>query len=178
MDSKVDHFLSKVRLSHQALNIPDSFASDRNLPLHPEASELVEIKDNGNDKIHKLTPTAASAWVQMKDAAGSDDVSLLMVSGYRSVEYQRTLIEKKIQKGESVLQILTILAPPGFSEHHTGTAIDITTENCPPCVEWFENTDAFTWLQQNAGSFGFSLSYPRDNPYGFIYEPWHWAHHE
>jgi D-alanyl-D-alanine carboxypeptidase len=39
----------------------------------------------------------------------------------------------------------------------------------------FERTEAFRWLSQNAGRFGFSLSFPRDNRYGYMYEPWHWC---
>ena len=31
------------------------------------------------------------------------------------------------------------------------------------------------WLTRNGGEFGFSMTYPRDNEHGFIYEPWHWA---
>lgn len=178
MDATVNHFLSKVRLIHQALNIPESFATDRNLPLQPEASELIELSSNGGDKIHKLTPSAASAWEDMEITAKQQGISLIMVSGYRGLEYQRTLIEKKVEKGQDILEILKVLAPPGYSEHHTGKAIDLTTENCPPCVERFENTEAFSWLRTNAGKYNFSLSYPRDNPYGFIYEPWHWAYRD
>ena len=29
-------------------------------------------------------------------------------------------------------------------------------------------------LIANAGDFGFVMSYPRDNPHGIVYEPWHW----
>ena len=29
--------------------------------------------------------------------------------------------------------------------------------------------------QAKAGDFGFSMTYPRDNPWGISYEPWHWA---
>lgn len=176
MDIKADNFISRVNQIHQALNIPQNFATERKLPLHPEAQSLVEIISKGSDKIHKLTPSTANAWTQMQEAAGTDSISLILISGYRGLEYQRALIEKKLQKGQTIEEILTLLAPPGYSEHHTGTAIDLTTENCPPCVERFEKTDAFNWLQQNAASFDFTLSYPRDNPYGFVYEPWHWAH--
>ena len=31
------------------------------------------------------------------------------------------------------------------------------------------------WLVANAVRFGFALSYPRDNPHGIAYEPWHWC---
>ena len=46
----------------------------------------------------------------------------------------------------------------------------------PPAEESFEATDAFAWLTGNAGDFGFQMSYPRDNPHGITYEPWHWCH--
>ena len=176
MDKHVDSYISKVNLIHQALSIPQNYASERNLPLHMEAQSLVQINSDGSSKPHKLTPATAQAWTTMQDAAKSEGVSLILISGYRSLEYQRALIDKKLQKGEDILEILTLLAPPGYSEHHTGMAIDLTTENCPPCVERFEKTDAFQWLQGNASNFDFSLSYPRANPYGFVYEPWHWAH--
>ena len=41
--------------------------------------------------------------------------------------------------------------------------------------EEFERSDAFAWLTRRAGEFGFRMSYPRDNPHGVAYEPWHWA---
>lgn len=176
MDKHVNSYISKVSLIHQALNIPQNYAKERNLPLHLEAQSLVQINSDGSSKPHKLTPATARAWTTMQDAAKSEGISLILISGYRSLEYQRALIDKKLQKGQEILEILTLLAPPGYSEHHTGMAIDLTTENCPPCVERFEKTDAFHWLQHNASKFDFSLSYPRENPYGFVYEPWHWAH--
>jgi D-alanyl-D-alanine carboxypeptidase len=38
----------------------------------------------------------------------------------------------------------------------------------------FENTAAFKWLEQNAAYYSFELSFPRNNPQGVSYEPWHW----
>ena len=55
-----------------------------------------------------------------------------------------------------------------------GTALDIGTPDEPPAEESFERTPAFAWLQANAGGYGFVMSYPRDNPHGIVYEPWHW----
>lgn len=72
-------------------------------------------------------------------------------------------------------QILEVSAAPGFSEHHTGRALDLTTPGGPVLEEPFEHTDAFAWLSESAGSFGFHLSYPRGNSHGIAYEPWHWA---
>jgi len=160
------------------LNIPDNFAIDRNLPLQFESEDLVEINCESSDKIHKLAPEAAHAWSRLNKVAEQDGITLIVVSTYRSLEYQRALIERKLEKGQPILEILSLLAPPGYSEHHTGRALDLTVDDCPPCVERFENTDAFSWLENNAADFGFRLSYPRDNPYGFVYEPWHWAFNE
>ena len=70
--------------------------------------------------------------------------------------------------------ILTHIAIPGFSEHHTGKAIDIHANGHPVLEEAFEKTEEFMWLSKNAASFGFRLSYPRANTLGIIYEPWHW----
>ena len=47
-----------------------------------------------------------------------------------------------------------------------------------PLEEVFDQTAAFEWLVNHARDFGFSMSYPRDNPQRFLYEPWHWCFHE
>jgi D-alanyl-D-alanine carboxypeptidase len=99
------------------------------------------------------------------------------VSGFRSVEYQRGIIERKLAKGLHILEILRSSAAPGYSEHHTGRAIDVTTPGSQPLEEEFERTQAFAWLLCHAGEFGFRLSFPRGNPHGVVYEPWHWLHH-
>ena len=119
------------------------------------------------------------------------------MSGFRSYEYQAALIRKKINAGQSITDILEVNAAPGHSEHHTGLAVDIATPGSRPLTEEFEASDAFRWLEANAHRFGFSMSYPRDNAWGIIYEqcpvprlvddapgvvargiiyePWHWA---
>ena len=42
----------------------------------------------------------------------------------------------------------------------------------PACLD--DCKAAVAWLRANADAFGFALSYPRDNPHGLVYEPWHW----
>jgi len=148
----------------------------RGLPLHAEAQELVSIGLDILNREQRLAPAAALAWQAMQAAAAADSVQLLPVSGYRSVAEQAAIIERKLERGLLIDAILTEIAPPGYSEHHSGRAIDIATSGTPPLTESFENTAAFTWLCANAGRFAFSLSFPRDNPYGYCFEPWHWCH--
>ncbi|HEU5398812.1 MAG TPA: M15 family metallopeptidase [Gammaproteobacteria bacterium] len=157
------------------LGIPADYGARRRLPLCEEAFELVSIGADVLGREQRLAPRAAAAWRRMRDAAERDGITLLVVSGFRSVDYQRALIQKKLDNGRRIEDILKINAAPGYSEHHTGRALDITAPDCPPLEQGFETTRAFAWLQQHANDHGFRLSYPRDNPHGITYEPWHWA---
>lgn len=123
-----------------------------------------------------LASIAAKYWRAMWHAARTDDIVLESISTFRSIAHQRTLVARKLARGESADQVFAVNAVPGYSEHHSGRAIDIGTPGCPALDEAFEHTPAFAWLQQHAATFGFRLSYPRDNRHGVIYEPWHWCH--
>ena len=111
----------------------------------------------------------------MSEAAARDGVELQVVSAYRSVDYQAGIIRRKLENGQGIDEILRVSAAPGFSEHHTGRALDLTTPGCAVLEEDFEHSAAFTWLAAHAGEFGFTLSFPRGNPHRVAFEPWHWA---
>ena len=110
----------------------------------------------------------------MKSAATKDGITLLLVSAFRSVAYQKQIIQRKLAAGQSIEQVLRVSAAPGYSEHHTGRAIDVTAYDYKPLTEEFEKTPAFEWLIRRAKNFGFTMTYPRNNTFGVIYEPWHW----
>ena len=164
-----------LRELHQELGIPDDYGRADRKPVFEEASDLVDVGPNLVGRMQRLTPETARKWAEMVDAAAADGVTLLIVSGFRGIEYQARLIRKKINAGQSVSDILTVNAAPGYSEHHTGRAVDIATPGSRPLTEEFEGSDAFHWLTENAARYGFSMTYPRDNPFGFVFEPWHWA---
>lgn len=164
-----------LRELHDELGIPADYGSVRGLPLYDEAQEVVEVGPNLVGRMQRLTPAAARRWADMVSAADADGIRLLIVSGFRSIDYQARLIRKKINAGQSIGEILTVNAAPGYSEHHTGEAVDIATPGSRPLTEEFEGTPAFAWLTANAKKHGFSMTYPRDNPWGLIYEPWHWS---
>ncbi|MEJ2602181.1 MAG: D-alanyl-D-alanine carboxypeptidase family protein [Gammaproteobacteria bacterium] len=160
---------------HRELGIPGDYGREPPRPRFDEAADLVDVGPNLVGRLQRLTPRAAVQWRAMQEAAAGDDVRLLLVSGYRSMEYQAGLIRRKLAAGQSIEEILAVNAAPGYSQHHTGEAIDIATPGFRPLTEEFEASPAYRWLARRAGEFGFSMSYPRDNRYGFIYEPWHWA---
>lgn len=164
-----------LRELHQELGIPDDYGRDETRPEFEEATELVDVGLNLVGRMQRLTPATARKWQDMAAAARKDDISLMMISGYRSIDYQARLIRKKLNAGQDISDILKVNAAPGFSEHHSGRAIDIATPGSRPLTEEFEQSEAFRWLQENAEKFGFGMSYPRDNAGGFVYEPWHWA---
>lgn len=166
--NQVDSILASLGIS------PDTIAS-RSLVLYPEAAELVvaEIGENGRE--HLLVPAAARAWGSLRQAAQADRVVISIVSAFRSVERQAEIVRAKLARGLSVDEILSVSAPPGYSEHHTGRAVDLTTDGVRPLELEFEGTAAFAWLSRHAERFGFVLSYPRQNRYGYLYEPWHWC---
>lgn len=166
------HMLRKL---HQELGIPEDYGLTGALPRFDEALDLVEVGPNLVGRMQTLTSRTARQWHDMVAAAARDGVTLMIVSGYRSIEYQGGLIRQKIVAGQTISEILAVNAAPGYSEHHTGKAVDIATPGSRPLTEEFETTDAYRWLDENAAIFGFSLTYPRDNPYGFVYEPWHWS---
>jgi D-alanyl-D-alanine carboxypeptidase len=164
-----------LRELHDELGIPEQYGKDDGPPRFDEAASLVEVGPNLVGRMQRLDPDAAQKWQAMVAAAAGDGVALLIVSGFRSYEYQAALIRKKINAGQRIEDILSVNAAPGHSEHHTGLAVDIATPGSRPLTEEFEDSDAFRWLNANAARFGFSMSFPRDNPWGIVYEPWHWA---
>jgi len=164
-----------LRELHTELGIPADYGLDGQKPVYDEAVELVDVGPNLVGRMQRLTPETAASWQEMLTAARVDGVALMIVSGFRDFEYQASLIRKKINAGQALNEILVVNAAPGFSEHHTGRAVDIASPGTRPLTEEFEGSEAFAWLERNAADYGFSMTYPRDNPEGFIYEPWHWA---
>jgi len=158
------------------LGIPADYARMRRMPVQRVARSLVSAGPAADDgKPVRLTPRAAAAWKRMRAAAAADGVSLLPLSGYRSVARQTRIIRKKLRAGQTIADILRLVAAPGCSEHHTGRAIDIGSPENQELDEDFARTAEFRWLGKHAARFGFHLSYPRNNRHGIGYEPWHWC---
>ena len=168
----------RVTQALSELGIPTSYMAKRRRPLHCECEDLVSISLDMFGREQRLERRAAAQWLTMIATAKHDGVVLIAVSGFRSFDYQRKIIERKLAAGLTIEQIICVSALPGFSEHHTGRAIDIGTPGCPPVTEAFEQTPAFEWLTRKGQDFGFCMTYPRGNQFGVIYEPWHWVFDE
>lgn len=161
---------------HQRLGIPADYAARTGLVQQRSPDDLVDIGVDVFDRPQRLRMEAANAWMGLVEAASLDGVTVQLVSAYRSLEYQVDLIHRKVEAGESIGEILTHIAAPGYSEHQGGCAVDVTSPGIDSLTEFFEETQAFRWLVASAADYRFVLSYPRSNPYGVVYEPWHWCY--
>jgi len=116
--------------------------------------------------------------LEMRDEAKKDGIFLVFLSGYRSINLQNEIFYSlKSIRNQEAAERARVSAPPGYSEHSTGFAIDIgdATQRETDFETEFENTDAFKWLIKNAAKFHFKLSFTKDNKY-IDYEPWHWRY--
>jgi len=115
---------------------------------------------------------------KMRQEAKKDGIYLVFLSGYRSKNLQNDIFYSlKSSRNQEAAERARVSAPPGYSEHSTGFAIDIgdATQRETDFETDFENTDAFRWLIKNAAKFHFKLSFTKDNKY-IDYEPWHWRY--
>jgi len=116
--------------------------------------------------------------LKMREEAKKDGIYLVFLSGYRSINLQNDIFYSlKSIRNQEAAERARVSAPPGYSEHSTGFAIDIgdATQRETDFEIEFENTDAFRWLKKNAAKFHFKLSFNKNNKY-IDFEPWHWRY--
>ena len=116
--------------------------------------------------------------LKMREDAKRDGIYLVFLSGYRSINLQSDIFfSLKSIRNQEATERARVSAPPGYSEHSTGFAIDIgdATQRETDFETEFENTEAFRWLRKNAAKYHFKLSFNKNNKY-IDYEPWHWRY--
>jgi zinc D-Ala-D-Ala carboxypeptidase len=141
-----------------------------------ETQTLVQV--TGENAEIKLNPSAAKAYIDMKAKAKEAGISLEIASGFRSVDDQYKNFEYKATKDpkRSFADLVKYNSIAGFSEHHTGLALDIASKEYPSLNQGHAESAVGKWLLQNAKSFGFELSFGPKNTLGVGYEPWHWRY--
>lgn len=119
------------------------------------------------------------AWEKMRDGARLAGIKIRIGSGYRSYDYQAKIYSNYVAKdGKEAADRYS--ARPGHSEHQTGLAMDICSEDTNiPCIEDGFNTSAEAkWLSENAYKYGFILRYPdgKEDITGYKFESWHFRY--
>ena len=95
--------------------------------------------------------------------------NLALFSGYRDYYKQEALYNYYQDDNYS--------AKPGFSEHQTGLAIDVSRKDIG-LTTLFKDTHEYQVLIKNCHNYGFILRYPdnKQNQTGYYYEPWHFRY--
>jgi zinc D-Ala-D-Ala carboxypeptidase len=136
------------------------------------SAELVSIGGG-----YRLRKAAASKFQSMVSDARASGVNITTISAFRSIEDQKRLFfGVGAERGQQPTKRAEVSAPPKYSEHHTGYAVDIGDGAVPSTNlnQNFETTRAYKWLKANAARYSFEVSFPKDNVQKVSYEPWHW----
>jgi len=160
------------------INFPAQINRDHRILGHLPYAEIPKEKlvlIEPNIKVHI---DMRDSLLEMRDEAKKNGIYLVFLSGYRSINLQNEIFYSlKSFRNQEAAERARVSAPPGYSEHSTGFAIDIgdATQREKDFETEFENTDAFRWLIKNAAKFHFKLSFTKDNKF-IDYEPWHWRY--
>lgn len=134
--------------------------------------KIPEKYTKDNSKIYILA-RAQPALVEMLSKAEEDGVFFQVESGYRSKSYQRKIFKRMFEEGRTFEDVVRYVAPPGYSNHMFGTAVDFYPSN------WrFADTPQYKWLQDNAAKFNFDETYSEFNKMQMPWEAWHWNYIE
>jgi D-alanyl-D-alanine carboxypeptidase len=140
--------------------------------LLAEPEELVPLPQEltfEDSRIYVL-PQTSEALVRMAEAAASDSIFFEVDSGWRSFGFQRRIIKRRMAEGDSFEEVLNSVAPPGYSEHHTGRALDLV-----PSEARFAFTETYRWLTEHAAEYGFFETLPENPAAPLTWESWHWT---
>lgn len=144
------------------------------LPIDYIPEHLVTIESKYGREL-ELESTVYEQYKVMWDAAKQQGLNLYIKSPYRSYATQNNLYNDHVARdGKQAAD--TYSARPGYSEHQTGLAFDVTTPTTN--FDTFEYTKEFSWLKEHAHEYGFILRYPKGKEHitGYIYEPWHYRY--
>ncbi|MBU0946713.1 MAG: M15 family metallopeptidase [Proteobacteria bacterium] len=160
-----------VTVNGETYIIPPPWTGNRFAPPELDYSDFRRIPTDYTHKKSKIYILAAAYQpvVALLQAAEKDGIFLKVESVYRSVRYQKRIFKRMLAEGRTFDDIIRYVAPPGYSQHMLGTAVDFFPSN------WsFSDTNAYTWLQKNGGYFGFEETYCQSNLMHMPWEAWHW----
>lgn len=145
------------------------------------------VLDNNENNFHKYIDPSSKPMVRndiipdlnnLLEESKKYGFSIIVDSGYRSYEYQKSVLEKFIEKYDYD-KAIKLVAPPGTSEHQTGLCFDIAyLYNNIFDDDVKEEDEEFKWLLENSYKYGFILRYPKgkENITGYNFEPWHFRY--
>ena len=166
-----DEFQEVMIINGETYIIPPPWSGNKFVAPKLDYSDFRLIPTKYTHKGSKIyiLATAYEPVVALLQAAEEDGLLLEIESSYRSAGYQKRIFKRMLAAGRTFEDIVRYVAPPGYSQHMLGTAVDFFPSN------WrFADTNAYSWLQENGWRFGFEETYYRLNPMKMPWEAWHW----
>ncbi len=171
MPIKFANVIETVSINNERYQVPEPWAGNRLFPTSRNLDELLQIPvefTHQGSEIYILAEAYPSL-IRMLNKARLDGVDLRVESAYRSIHYQTRIFVRMLNKGRTFEDIIRYVAPPGYSQHMLGTAMDFYPSN------WeFAETEQYQWLQKNGQQFGFEETYSKYNRFRMPWEAWHW----
>ena len=164
----------------------DLVNTTRTLSADYAPTDLLDVaataKGRTTQRLRQIAAKALEALLLEMNSAGLPGMQVN--SGYRTYSYQSMLFETytgnelaknpNITREEAEAIVLTYSTRPGTSEHQTGLAVDMATDDSFSTD--FQYSEHYQWLTENAWKFGFILRFPADKVdiTTIQFEPWHW----
>ena len=151
--------------------------------LHPlpdgweDALETVHMTNSVGDDV-EVEKKACDAYLQLKAELEKEGVHVDLDSARRSVADQQRIMDEFTEEYGADYAKKTV-ATPGYSEHHTGLALDlyliIDGKDVVENEDMMQYPQVWETIHAKLADYGFILRYldGREHITGYGYEPWH-----
>ncbi len=146
--------------------------------------DVVQLEESVNrwGESYQVEKTAlAAVYGLQKDLLDNDGIIIELDSTYRSVKRQQEIWDE-FEAERGIDYARKYVAVPGYSEHHTGLAIDICIEKDGVRIDdnddMIAEREIFSQIHSKLADYGFILRYleGKDSITGYAYEPWHFRY--
>ena len=142
-----------------------------------EKLETVHMTNSVGDDV-EVEAKAYDAYLKLKAELEKDGVYVDLDSARRSVAEQQRILDEFTEEYGADYAAKTV-AKPGYSEHHTGLALDlyliIDGKDVVENEDMIKYTDIWSKIHAKLADYGFILRYLDGSEHitGYGYEPWH-----
>ena len=151
------------------------------LPDDWESNVVLEEATNRYGETYKVEKKALEQFLKLQKELADEGIYIELDSTTRSVAEQQKLWDDwTVEKGEDYVK--KYVAVPGYSEHHTGLAIDVCLDKDGKRIadtdDMIAEREIFAKVHEKLPKYGFILRYleGQDDKTGYSYEPWHFRY--
>lgn len=148
---------------------------DKLTNVYDNQNHTYKVSDRNVTILQKVMDPLNNMLADFKNAQGKTD--LMIACGYRSVKTQQTIFDNSV-KQKGLDETKKFVANPGYSEHHTGLALDFTLFTDAGKSLDYNGTGKYKWINDNCYKYGFIVRYPSSKSQitGISTEPWHFRY--